>query len=325
MKIHFECSPKTRPSMQFDAKAVDAVLAKTPGLADGLEFTFNSDPAQSDAYLADADVLVVSNPVDLSGLDHRAPKLRWAQVMSAGVEKVIAHIPDTVQFTNARGAHTARAGEFGITTLLMLNNRIPAFATQQRERVWKQSPQAIVAGKTVTILGLGALGSASAKWAKLFDMRVVGVTRSGRPHEHADEVHGMDGMAAAFEKSDFVLITLPLTPETKGLVSREMLDRLPAHAGVINIGRAEVMDYDALADKLRDGSLSGAVLDVFPKEPLPESSPLWSVPNLFLTPHSGLDDPESFAINCLEIFAENLEAFKAGAPLKTPVDKAAGY
>ena len=311
--------------MKFDRTGVEQVLGTTPGLLDGTEMTFNDDPAQSDRYLAEAEVLVVSNPVDLSNLKARAPLLKWVQVMSAGAEAVVQHVPADVALTNVRGAHSDRAGEFGITAILMLNNRIPALATAQRAHRWAPSPQSVVTGKTVAILGLGALGGATAKWAQVFGLHVVGITRSAKPHEHADEVVTMDRMAEVFGRSDFVDITLPLTPETKGIVSRQMLDCLPPHAGVVNIGRGPVMDHDALADKLREGSLSGAVLDVFPTEPLPEGSDLWDVPTLFVTPHTGLDDPGDFGVKCLQVFARNLAAHVAGRPLETPVDKSLGY
>lgn len=311
--------------MQFGLGSVTEALGNLSGLLHNKEITFNSDVAQTDTFLADAEVLVVSNPVDLSDLATRAPALKWVHVMSAGVEKVVADIPPGVLLTNVKGAHADRAGEFGITAILMLNNRIPAFATQQQNRIWQQSPQSVVMGKTVTILGLGALGGATARFAKLFGMHVVGVTRTGRPHEHADEVHRLDEVGPLLERTDFLVIALPLTPETDGLLTRALLDRLPAHAGLLNIGRANVLDHDALVEKLKDGSLSGAVLDVFLEEPLPAASELWSTPNLFITPHNGLDDPGDFGRKCLEIFASNLAAYSSGRPLLTQVDLEAGY
>jgi len=325
MRIHFESSPKTRPTMQFTRGQGEDVLGRTPGLLDGKAFTFNNDRAKTDGFLRDAEVLVVSNPADLSALSERAPKLRWLHVMSAGVDSLVASVPRNIDFTNARGAHEARAGEFGITAILMLNNRIPTFASQQRDRLWKQSAQRPVTGKTVVILGMGTLGGASAKWARTFGMRVIGVTRTGQPHDHADEVVTTGRMAEVLGRADFLLITLPRTRETEGLVDRAALDLLPVHAGVINIGRAEVMDETALVAKLRDGTLSGAVLDVFQKEPLPADSELWSVPNLLITPHNGLDDPADFGTRCLEVFAANLAAYSRGEPLKTPVDPSQGY
>jgi len=325
MKIHFEHSAETRPSMQFRHAQVESVLGRTPGLADGKSFTFNGDRSLSDGFLAEAEVLVVSAPVDLADLPARAPRLRWLHVMAAGVDAVLRAVPEGVALTNVRGAHAARAGEFGITAILMLNNRIPMFASQQRERLWRQSAQTGVGGKTLVILGMGTLGGASAKWARAFGMRVIGVSRSGRAHEQADEVVAIDRMSEVLPLADFLLITLPRTPATENIVDRAALDLLPSHAGVINIGRGEVLMENHLVEKLCEGTLSGAVLDVFRQEPLPADSDLWDVPNLFITPHNGLDDPAEFAVRCLEVFAANLEAYTRGEPLRTPVDRAHGY
>jgi phosphoglycerate dehydrogenase-like enzyme len=126
-------------------------------------------------------------------------------------------------------------------------------------------------------------------------------------------------------QADFLLVTLPLTERTRGLLGRTQLDMLPAHAGLVNLGRGAVIDNDALADKLRNGELSGAVLDVFPEEPLPSSSPLWSTPNLIMSPHCAVDDGASYAESALEVFLDNLRRYVAGRRLNNVVDKSQGY
>lgn len=324
-RVHFETSPKARESQQLSGAELTAILGAIPGLTDRVRLSFNSDPARTDGFLAEAEVLHIAGPVDLSNLAARAPALKWVQMASAGVERAVPHIPAGVQISNVRGVHSARAGEFGMTALLMLNNHIPIYATQQRAREWRQIPAASIAGKTVAIMGLGALGGACAEWAKRLGMHVIGISRSGAPHAHADEVVTLGEVKGAFARSDFVVITLPLTDETRGCVGRAELDCLPPHAGLINIGRAPVLDTGALIAKLSDGTLSGAVLDVFDQEPLPAESGVWDVPNLFVTPHSGLDDPGSFGVRCVEVFARNLAEYVAGRPILTPVDTALGY
>ncbi len=158
-----------------------------------------------------------------------------------------------------------------------------------------------------------------------FGMTVIGVTRTKKPHEYADEVLDLSSIKSAFRRSDFVLVALPLTPDTAGCIGREELDCLPTHAGLVNIGRANVIDYDAIVEKLKNGSLSGAILDVFYQEPLPPASDLWSVPNLLITPHCGLDDPSDYGSKCLRVFTKNLVAYRDGKAMNTIVDTALGY
>ncbi len=133
--VHFETSPKARPSQYMSSDRVQAILAEIPDAAEGLNLTFNDDVARTDAYFATAEVIMVAGPVDLSDLKRRAPMLKWLQLSSAGVETAVQKIPPGVTLTNVRGVHSARAAEFGITCLLMLNNRIPAFTTLQKERL----------------------------------------------------------------------------------------------------------------------------------------------------------------------------------------------
>jgi phosphoglycerate dehydrogenase-like enzyme len=138
-------------------------------------------------------------------------------------------------------------------------------------------------------------------------------------------MYGPKALQKALPQADFVLATLPLTGETRGLLGRAELDLLPPHAGVVNLGRGAVIDTDALADKLRRGELSGAVLDVFPEEPLPASSPLWATPNLIISPHCAVDDSTSYAERALDIFLGNLQRYMAGRRLVNVVDKQLGY
>jgi phosphoglycerate dehydrogenase-like enzyme len=138
-------------------------------------------------------------------------------------------------------------------------------------------------------------------------------------------MYGPKDLKKVLPQADFVLAILPLTAETRGLLGRAELDLLPRHAGVINIGRGAVIDNDALADKLRKGELSGAVLDVFPEEPLPASSPLWATPNLIMSPHCAIDDASAYAERALDIFLGNLKRYLAGRKLVNLVDTRLGY
>jgi phosphoglycerate dehydrogenase-like enzyme len=132
-------------------------------------------------------------------------------------------------------------------------------------------------------------------------------------------------ICAAFRQADFVVVTTPLTPETRGLVGAKELDCLPRHAGLVNLGRGPVVDYDTLSQKLWTRELSGAVLDVFHEEPLPPESPMWAAPNVIMSPHCAVDDGRAYVDRCLDIFIDNLRRYLGGRPLRNVVDPALGY
>ena len=318
-------SANTVESQRVTPARIRAAAKGFPGVLGRVRVAYADGPEALDAALPEAEVLVMAGNVDLPDLPARAPELKWIQSCSAGVEKLIPFVPAGMTLTNASGVHGPRGGEYGMTGILMLNSRVPAFVTNQRAARWEQIHTTPVAGKTVAVLGVGAIGGEVARLAKRFGMRVLGVSRSGRPHRWVDRMFRPSQLDKVLPKADFVVGTLPLTPETRGLVGRAQLDLLPRHAGVVNLGRARVIDYDALVDKLRAGELSGAVLDVFYEEPVPADSPLWSVPNLIMSPHSAVDDESVYVERCLEIFFDNLKRHLAGRPLNNVVDTTVGY
>jgi glyoxylate/hydroxypyruvate reductase len=181
-----------------------------------------------------------------------------------------------------------------------------------------------ITGKTVIVIGVGAMGGAAARRAKSMKMRVLGVRRSGRPHRYVDEMFRPEELEKILPRADFVLVTAPLTAATRGLLGRKQLDMLRSEAGLINMGRAGLIDYEALGEKLTRGELSGAMLDVFDPEPLPEESPLWSTPNLIITPHVS-SDALDHTPRTLDLFFENLKRYLAGRGLLNEVSAAQGY
>jgi phosphoglycerate dehydrogenase-like enzyme len=326
LHLHVEVNPRSMLAAAFTPDRLQAAAAAFPGLLQGISISYGGGPADFDRHIATADALLLTGQADLTALEERAPRLRWLHYTSAGVEWLLGgHFPPGLAITNASGTHEPKAAEFSLLSVLMLNNRIPELMNAQQQRQWRQLPAPTVAGKTVVILGMGALGGAAAGALKPLGLRVIGVSRSGRPHPAADAVHRTAALHEILPQADFLLITLPLTPETDGLLDRAALDLLPRHAGVINIGRGPVLDAGALADKLREGSIGGAVLDALPVEPLPAQSPLWDVPNLIVTPHCGLYDPVGYGPRCLAMFCENLRRFRDGAPLAHVVESDRGY
>jgi phosphoglycerate dehydrogenase-like enzyme len=175
------------------------------------------------------------------------------------------------------------------------------------------------------VIGLGDLGVAAARAAKDLGMHVIGVRRHVQPCRYADSVHTYRSLDRLLPKADYVVLAVPLTPETRNLMSRERLARMRRTAALINIARAPVADYEALRERLAAGALAGAVLDVVEPEPLPPDSPLWDTPNLVITPHVSCDDADNYVGISLDLWFENLERFLAGKTLKRRVDRKLGY
>lgn len=253
-----------------------------------------------------------------------APRLRWIHVIGAGVEHLapIDWLPEGAVLTNSSGVHVQRAGEFIACALLMLQSRIPRHVTSQRRHEWAPAYSDTIGGKAVVFVGVGSIGGEGARWAGQLGLEVRGVRRSGRPHEHVDRMYGADDLHEALAGAHFAVITAPSTPETRGLIGGAELDLLAPGAGVVNIARAAIMDEEALAARLADGSLGGAILDVFDPEPLPPSSPLWDCENLLVTPHVS-SDPADYNARMFAMFAANFARFEAGEPLHNRVDE--GY
>jgi len=175
------------------------------------------------------------------------------------------------------------------------------------------------------VIGLGDLGTAAARAARQLEMRVVAVRRSGRRSRYADAVHDYSRLDTLLPEADVVVLAVPLTLQTRNLLNRERIALMKPGAGVINIARAPVADYAALADALANRRLAGAVLDVVEPEPLPPESPLWDTPNLIITPHISCDDGEHYVDISLDLWFENLARFMQGKPLKRRVDPRLGY
>lgn len=324
VRLHVENNPTTAAVYHVTPALFRKLVRKMPGLAAKIDVSFGNDPAMLDAKLRDAEILLTGG-FDASDLATRAPRLKWIQSTSAGVEKLAPYVPSGIVLTNASGVHMPKGGEYAMTALLMLNHRVPHFVTAQRASRWDQAFATPIAGKTVLILGVGAIGSAAARLARRFGMKILGVSRSGKPNKLVDRMSRPRDLKKLLPKADFVLAILPLTEETRGLLGRAELDLLPRHAGVVNLGRGPVIDNDALADKLRNGELSGAVLDVYPEEPLPSSSPLWATPNLIMSPHCAVDDATAYAERALALFLGNLGRYLAGRPMENVVDTRLGY
>jgi len=302
-----------------------AACKRHRALARRLRVTFGWDG--DNARGLSAAEIMIGVPHEREALAVRAPRLRWLHATSAGIDGYLPldWLPRGVAFTNNRGAHGAKAEEYMRMAYTLLHTRMPEIIANQRAHRWVQLFSPALAGRTALVIGLGDLGEAAARAAKQLRLRVIGVRRTVRKSRHVDEVHPYSGLDKLLPAADFVVLAVPLTPETHNLFSRARLARLKPGAGVINISRAPVADHAALVEKLGKGKLAGAILDVVEPEPLPPDSPLWDVPNLIITPHVSCDDSERYIDISLDLWFENLARYLAGKPLIRRVKPRLGY
>ena len=305
---------------------VAAALERRPDVAMRVHVTIDWDTDNFAPSMGRAcGLLTWDLPTD--GLAALAPNLKWIHIIGAGIEHLqpLHWLPRGVTLVNNRGVHAAKAGEYGLMAILMLNNHMPALYDAQRAGRYDPRFATPAAGKTLAVIGVGEMGGAVARRASRFGLHVIGVRRSGRRARGVHEMFRPLDLDRVLARADFVLVTTPLTPETDNLLDRRRLDLMKPTAGLINMSRAAVVDYQALAAKLRDGSLAGAVLDVFDPEPLQPGSPYWNTPNLIATPHVSSDDVESYAPLTLDLFFDNAARHLEGRPLRNRVRPRLGY
>jgi len=280
-----------------------------------------STPEEAAALIGETEVLYAWNfPAEL--LAH-APGLRWIQCMGAGVERFLTPaLPPRVILTRAAGIFGPWMAEYTLGWCLWVTQRIDRFREQQREHRWVEVAPLKLRGGTLCIVGLGDIGRAIARAARGLGMSVIGVTRRGRPVREAERVYRTRAIREALARADFTVLTVPLTPETRGLIGARELAAMKSSAWLVNIGRGSLVNEGALVAALGDKRIGGAVLDVFDEEPLPPAHPLWRLDNVAITPHiSGPSTPAEIA----PIFNDNLRRYLAGRPLRHIVDRARGY
>ena len=299
---------------------------RRPEVAARVDARIDFDLDNFDESMATAHALVTWD-LPTGRLTDRAPDLRWIHIIGAGIEHLqpLDWLPANVTITNNRGIHAEKAGQYGLMALLMLNNAMPRLIGEQSRRRYVECFTTAITGKSLLVLGAGEMGSAVARQARQLGLRTVGIRRHPRRSTGFDEVHAIDALDSLLPGADFLLVTVPATPETRGLIDGRRLALMKPSAGLINMGRASVVDYEALASALRAEELVGAVLDVFDVEPVPESSPLWDVPNLIMTPHMSSDDALTYTPRTLDLVFENLARLLDGKPLKNRVDPSLGY
>lgn len=322
----FPSTPESEPVFTTTRERWEAALSRHSDLAEHLEVFIDWDCDNFESSMKEAEVLLCWD-LPTQNLRAVAPKLKWIHIIGAGVEHLcpMDWVPAGLQVANNKGAHAAKAGEFALMGVLMLHNHMPAIITNQRAARWESLFSTPIADKTALVVGVGSLGGGAAERLRALGLRVLGVNRSGRPHPAVAEMVSTARIDELLPRADYVFVSLPATPDTVGLFDRARLSRLKPGAGIINVGRASAMDYEALSDLLRAGRLSGAVIDVFDPEPLAPDSPLWSVPNLIVTPHVSADDGDNYVPITLDIFFNNMRRYLNDEPLQNIVDPKLGY
>lgn len=322
----FPNTPEGEEVFTITAGRFDRAVSDFPGMADELDVIIDWDTDNFAASMKDAEVLLTWNlPTD--GLREVAPNLKWIHCIGAGVEHMLPMdwLPEGVTLTNNKGVHAAKAGEFGLMSILMLHSHMPAIVSNQRTHTYDSLYASPIAGKTLVVIGTGSLGGSAAKKVSELGVHVIGVNRHGRPVDGCEEVVTTEELDDVLPHADYVLAATPDTPETRGLLDRRRLDLLKPSAGIVNIGREAILDYDALCDKLEDESLAGAILDVFDPEPIAADSRLWDTKNLIITPHVSADDGDAYVPMTLNLFFRNMELFLKGEDLLNPVRPELGY
>ena len=293
----------------------------------GFSVRYYQTKADASGHLADCEVLFGH----WRSLLKEAPMLKWYCCSYAGVDPYQPpfRFPEGVLLTNSSGAYGVTISEHIMMVTLMLQRRMLDYTQIVRDRGWTNDlPVRSIQGSRLTLLGTGDIGTTFAQRAKaLCPASVTGVNRSGRvPDPVYDRVVPMAELDRVLPETDILVMSLPSTPETVGILSRERLALLPESAILVNVGRGSAIDQDALMDALNAGRLAGAALDVMTPEPLPADHPLWTTKNLLITPHVAGNMTLGYTCNkTVSMFCDDLENYAEGRPLKHLVDLKRGY
>lgn len=306
---------------------LEAIRAVSPEL----EVVRPKDDAEAAELFREAEILFT---YQLPGPLANAPRLKWVQLTSAGAEHLLEAVqegrPDLL-VTTASGIHRVPIAEFVVWAMITLSRRLGQVLRESSARQWQPQPPRFyygeeIRGKTLGVLGLGAIGREVAAVGRAMGMRTLGFRRSGGSAEEAgaDGLFGPEGLDAMLPQCDFLVVALPLTPETTGLLGERELRAMKPTGYLVNVARGAIVEQEALVRALREGWIAGAALDVFAEEPLPESSELWGLPNLVITPHlAGATMP--YLERATDVFIENLRRYLAGGEMVNLLDRKKGY
>jgi phosphoglycerate dehydrogenase-like enzyme len=307
----------------MDPKTYENELARA-GLSEQLEVhAYKTDQNVPDEVLERTEVLMGFRP---GAHLRKMSKLKWIQSMNAGVDPWLAS-PDLrpdVPICCARGSHRIPMPENILGALFHITKPYMSIALEQRESRWTKRMSVPLAGKTLGILGLGAIGQELARKAHALEMRIIGTKRNPEPLPHIDKVYSQEATDEVLRASDFVLLLLPSTKETRDFINAKRLSAMKPTAWLLNFARGALIVDDDLIAAVKSKTIAGAVLDVFRQEPLPSTHPFWQTEGILVLPHIGGGHPQR-ANAVAEIFADNMRRYLQGEPLNAVVDRALGY
>jgi D-2-hydroxyacid dehydrogenase (NADP+) len=317
--------------IRLEPHHLDAIRAAAPGA----KIVVLSDPKEMaekiGKFIPDVEVILANPHQDrtLPAQFLKGPRLRWIQQRSAGANWLLEY-PEVAEknliITNASGVHAIPISEHILAFMFCLARDIQRSIRDQVGHRWNRIHQVTeLDGQTMCLIGLGAVGERTAEKAKGFNMRILGVRRHPElATPWADQVYGPEHLMGVLPQSDWVIITAPLTRETKGMIGERELKAMKKLAYIINVSRGPIIQEQALIKALQEGWIAGAGLDVFEEEPLPDCSPLWDMENVIITSHYAGRNPY-YLDRLIGIFTENLRRYQAGNPLIKVVDKRLGY
>lgn len=302
-----------------DAQAYRDLLRAEPGF-DAPVHTCTEPEQAAAGYRGER--VVLGEPGLIADIIDRLPGVEWVQSTWAGVTPLVRSRRRDYRLTGVKGIFGAPMTEYVLAYLLANEIRLVERLRAQQQGIWLDQASGRLAGRHIGIMGTGSIGRHMARVLTGLNARVRGLSRSGTHREPFHSVQSVDRLPAFLEGLDYLLLTLPDTPETTGLLDASALSALPPHAVVINVGRGNAINHDALVEALNQGRIGGAVLDVFEEEPLPAKSPLWTARNLTITAHvAALTSP----IEMLPVFIDNHARFTRREPLRFEIDFDRGY
>lgn len=309
-----------------------ASAREVPGLsalAEDARWYFAQNETQLHEAIGEAEILLGWNfrARTLREVWPSARRLKWIHWGGAGVDALLFPelVESDVMVTNARGVFDRPMAEYVLGLIVAFTKRFTETWSLQSRKRWRHRLTDTLQGKRVLIVGAGSIGRETARLCAAVGMRVSGVGRRARADDpDFGRVHACESLPRALPDADFVVIAAPLTPETRRLFTAGHFRRMKRSARLLNVGRGAIVDQDDLVRALDTGEIAGAALDVFEEEPLPATSPLWSMPNVIVSPHMS-GDFNGYPHALAEVFVENYRRYRAGEPLRNLVDKTLGF
>ena len=322
----FPCDLEGEKNFTITREHFEKAMENVPEIKDKIEYFIDWDVDNFNSSMSNSEILLTYD-FPTNNLKSIAPNLKWIHCTAAGVEHLFPFdwTYDNLKITNSSGVHAKKAGEYGLMSVLMLQNHLPKIITNQKNKEFISTFGNPIAGKNIVLVGTGALGSSMAKLVEPLGANIIGVNKKGKSVEGCSQILTIDKLDTVLPKADILYLALPETPETKNLINKRRLDLLKTTCGIVNIGRQSALDYEVLCDKLEKSEIAGAILDVFNPEPIDKNSRLWNTKNLVITPHVSSDDNGNYVKMTLELFVKNLKLFIEKKELENQIDKELGY